>query len=119
MGLALIELLRFDLLQSYGGFRRVSRDLAELPATSGGARCQEALISDAVARAVCFYWKPVRCLQRSAVTTRLMRRHGIPARLIIGYRAVPFMAHAWVELDGRVLNDSPEFPKVLQLLYIA
>jgi hypothetical protein len=52
-----------------------------------------------------FYWKKVLCLQRSAATARLLRRYGIPANLIIGAKQMPFRAHAWVELDGSVVND--------------
>jgi hypothetical protein len=43
-----------------------------------------------------------RCLARSLVLTRLLARRGIPAKLVIGARAEPeFLAHAWVECDGR------------------
>ena len=35
----------------------------------------------------------------------LRRDGGIPAELVLGVRTFPFEAHAWVELDGRVLND--------------
>jgi hypothetical protein len=43
-----------------------------------------------------------RCLARSLVLTRLLARRGIPAKLVIGARGGPgFMAHAWVEYDGR------------------
>jgi hypothetical protein len=43
-----------------------------------------------------------RCLARSLVLTRLLARRGIPAKLVIGARADPeFLAHAWVECEGR------------------
>jgi hypothetical protein len=43
-----------------------------------------------------------RCLARSLVLTRLLARRGIPAKLVIGVRADPeFMAHAWVECEGK------------------
>jgi hypothetical protein len=43
-----------------------------------------------------------RCLARSLVLTQLLARRGIPAKLVIGARATPdFLAHAWVECDGR------------------
>jgi len=51
-----------------------------------------------VSLAACFYWKPVRCLQRSVAAMRLLRKCGIDGRLVIGYRPSPFFSHAWVEV---------------------
>jgi hypothetical protein len=62
------------------------------------------------------YWKRALCLQRSVATTRLLRQHGIRAELVIGYRADPFMSHAWVEIDGQVVNDSPAYQQRLRVL---
>jgi len=55
-------------------------------------------------------------LQRSIVTARVMRRHGIPAEVVIGYRPSPFFSHAWVEVAGRVVNDSPAYQRRLRVL---
>jgi len=52
-----------------------------------------------------WYWKEVLCLQRSAATACLLRDYGIPAQLVIGVQRMPFKAHAWVEVAGRVVND--------------
>jgi hypothetical protein len=54
-----------------------------------------------------FYPKRVMCLQRSAATTLLLRRYGIGAEMVIGAQMLPFKSHAWVELDGKVINDKP------------
>lgn len=64
-------------------------------------------ICAAVDRASIWYWKEVLCLQRSAATVRLLRKHGIPAQMVIGTQQLPFKAHAWVEVNGRVVNDRP------------
>jgi hypothetical protein len=50
------------------------------------------------------------CLERSLVLWWLLRRRGIPAELRIGAlkNASIFEAHAWVELDGAVINDAGE-----------
>lgn len=55
-------------------------------------------------------WFPRRadCVQRSVVAFWVLRWYGIPAALVVGIRRVPFAAHAWVEMAGQVLNDSPE-----------
>jgi len=57
--------------------------------------------------ACAFYPKRVMCLQRSAATTLLLRRYGIEAEMVIGAQMLPFKSHAWVELDGKVINDKP------------
>jgi transglutaminase superfamily protein len=42
----------------------------------------------------------VLCLQRSAATTLLLRRHGWDAEMVIGAKLLPFQSHAWVEVNG-------------------
>jgi hypothetical protein len=48
-----------------------------------------------------------RCLHRSLVLHRWLRRQGLPSQLRIGVSksAGAFAAHAWVEMDGLVVND--------------
>jgi hypothetical protein len=116
---AWIELVRYDALQALAGRRGI-----QLPkATPGAPRLANAelerAICDAVVLARCFYWKPVLCLQRSTCAVRLLRAHGVPARLVIGYRPMPFFSHAWVEVEGRVVNDSPVYQQRLQTLHTA
>jgi len=49
-----------------------------------------------------------RCLLESLALWLLLRRRGFSPDLVLGARTLlgPFEAHAWVELDGQVLNDS-------------
>jgi len=68
-------------------------------------------VCEAVHRACVWYPKRTLCLQRSAVTTCLLRTFGISARMMIGVRSMPFLAHAWVEADGSVINDWPRVRK--------
>jgi hypothetical protein len=43
---------------------------------------------------------------RSLVVTRLLARRGIESKLVIGARTKPaFLAHAWVEHDGKPVID--------------
>jgi hypothetical protein len=63
-----------------------------------------------------FYFKEVRCLQRSAVATRLLRKNGAAATMVIGVQHLPFRAHAWVELGGRCVNDKPYVPQTYSVL---
>jgi len=50
------------------------------------------------------------CLSKSMVLWWLLRCQGIPVQLRLGARKTgdEFEAHAWVELDGRVANDSED-----------
>lgn len=64
-------------------------------------------ICAAVDMACIWYWKEVLCLQRSAAVACLLRTYGVSAQMLIGAQQMPFKAHAWVEVDGRVVNDKP------------
>jgi hypothetical protein len=111
------ELIRYDLLLACLGLRgvRPGRRQGDLLAQAGSVEVESA-VCEAVKAVAPLYWKPIRCLQRSMVTARLMRNHGIPAEVVIGYRAAPFFSHAWVEIAGRVVNDSRSYQKRLQVL---
>jgi hypothetical protein len=63
-----------------------------------------------------FYPKRVLCLQRSAATVLLLRRRGIQAQLVIGAQMRPFRSHAWVEVNGAVVNDKPYMREIYQIL---
>ena len=50
------------------------------------------------------------CLQHALVLRTQLHRHGFDAAIRFGVRknGKALQAHAWVELDGRVLNDLPD-----------
>lgn len=73
-------------------------------------------ICSAVDVACIWYWKEVLCLQRSAATACLLKHHGIHAQMVIGVQQMPVKAHAWVEVDGRVVNDRPYIPEMYAVL---
>lgn len=117
---ALYELARYELIISLCGSARILRQLRRQSIAAKPISHElEQAICDAVLLATCFYWKPVLCLQRSVCTVRLLRRHGLVARLVIGYRPSPFFSHAWVEVDGRVVYGSPAYQKRLLPLHVA
>ncbi len=62
-------------------------------------------VCDAVNHACVWYPKRALCLQRSVVTTCLLRSCGVPAQMVLGAQKLPFKAHAWVEVNGRVINE--------------
>jgi hypothetical protein len=73
-------------------------------------------ICSAVDLACIWYWKEAACLQRSAATACLLKRYGVPAQLIIGAQQMPFKAHAWVEVNRRVVNDRAYTPEMYAVL---
>jgi hypothetical protein len=64
-------------------------------------------IRSAIDLACICYWREVLCLQRSAATACLLKKYGVAAQLVIGTQPLPFKAHAWVEVEGTVVNDKP------------
>jgi hypothetical protein len=114
---ALYQLAWYDVTYATRGFRCIRDTMArQTPTDKAGDAAREHAVCDAVLLATCLYWKPVLCLQRSVCTARLLRAHGIAARLIIGYREVPFFSHAWVEVGARAVNDSPTYQRRLRVL---
>jgi Transglutaminase-like superfamily len=73
-------------------------------------------ICNGIDLAAAFYFKQALCLQRSAATACLLKKHGFPAEMVIGVQQLPFLAHAWVELDGRIVNDKPYVSKMYSVL---
>lgn len=61
-----------------------------------------------VAMAAALYPGRALCLERSLTLFYLARRAGVPVTYHHGVQTVPFTAHAWVEHEGRVINDVPE-----------
>jgi hypothetical protein len=114
---ALWELARYEAIIALRGFGFIQRQLKrQSPVTQAAQPELEQAICNAVLLATCLYWKPVLCLQRSVCAVRLLRTNGIAAKLVIGYRPAPFFSHAWVEVDGRVVNSSPGYKKRLRVL---
>jgi hypothetical protein len=114
---AYLKLLHFHLYLVRGDFsalyERVRKSAVNqtAPIPDGVER-----ICAAVDMACIWYWKEVLCLQRSAATACLLKRYGVPARMVIGAQQMPFRAHAWVEVDGRVVNDKPYTPEMYAVL---
>jgi Transglutaminase-like superfamily len=111
------RLIQFDLYLLRGDFAALYNKVRSCPVRipSGRNEYMEQICS-AVDIACIWYWKEVLCLQRSAATVCLLRKHGIPAHLIIGVQHVPFASHAWVEVDGRVVNDKPYITEAYAVL---
>jgi len=105
---AYVRLIEFEFYLRRGNFSALYgrvRGCRIRPALAGHESVER--ICAAVDMASIWYWKEVLCLQRSAATTCLLRGHGIAAEMVIGAQPMPFKAHSWVEVGGRVVNDRP------------
>ena len=106
---AFVGLLAFDLLLKIGGFQRLIKKVESWPVaepcTTDHELCRR--VRGMVDRAQMYYPKKAMCLQHSAVVTCLLRRRGVPAEMVLAAQDFPPKAHAWAEVAGEVVSDSP------------
>lgn len=103
---ALTMLVVFDVLNTLCRFERLYSvvrhwKIAKTPADQNTIE----RVCTAVNYACVWYPKRALCLQRSFVTTYLLRKNGLPAEFVMGAQKLPFKAHAWVEVKGQVINE--------------
>ena len=111
------ELFLYDILSAAAGFQAVHKRAARRPQSrKPTAPDLDTLVPRAVSAASAFYWKPVRCLQRSVVAASVLKKHGVAAEVVIGCRHAPFAGHAWVEVGGRAINDTPGYSQKMSIL---
>ena len=105
---AYLKLIHFDFYLARKDFAALYNKVRHSPVVNQAASPDAVeQICSAVDMACIWYWKEALCLQRSAAAACLLKRHGVPAQMVIGAQQMPFKAHAWVEVDGRVVNDKP------------
>lgn len=109
-------LLYFDWLMHFRGFDNLHSVVRQEKARHATKATESAALCHATDLACVFYFKSVLCLQRSAAAAVLLRRHGWAAELVIGTQMLPFQSHAWVEIDGTVVNDKPYITEIFQVL---
>jgi hypothetical protein len=103
---ALLGLFVFDLFQLGANFTRIYAFVRQWPIaakTSPEQAIQQ--ISRSINQACVWYPKRVLCLQRSAITTCLLRSCGVKAQMVLGAQQIPFKAHAWTEVAGNPVNE--------------
>jgi Transglutaminase-like superfamily len=111
-------LIRFEWIMCLGKFDALCRVVHQGPVRSAPAAplIDKEDLCRAMDYACVFYFKRVHCLQRSAATALLLRRHGLDVELVIGAKLLPFRSHAWVEFNGHVINDKPYMRTIYQVL---
>ncbi|MBV9579731.1 MAG: lasso peptide biosynthesis B2 protein [Chloroflexi bacterium] len=109
---AWLALAETDVHLRTRGFARCLAAYTSEPATKTQPRDVSARAQRyvrAIERAARLYPGTARCLHQSLVLYRWLHHEGVSTQLQIGVvrgkAADAFRAHAWVELDGRILND--------------
>lgn len=104
-----ISLVYFDCVFRFRGLERIHEIVRNQKVCLPGhiSVVPVNTVCQAVDVACVFYFKQVLCLQRSALTTVLLRRYGWNAEMVIGVRIRPPESHAWVEIERSVVNDKP------------
>lgn len=114
--IVLAGLLAYDLLRLSRNFAGMHHFVSNWKRRTRTARGDlEDRVCKAVNQACVWYPKRVLCLQRSAVTTCLLRTCGIPAQMVMGAQNIPFKAHAWTEIEGRVVNERRDVQKIYRV----
>ena len=115
---AFVALLSFDLLLKWRGFQSLIEKVEHWPTakprTTNLDLCKR--VRAMVDRAQMYYPKKAMCFQHSAVVTCLLRRRGVPAEMVLAAQEFPPKGHAWVEVEGHVVNDSPIVKKSHRVL---
>jgi hypothetical protein len=105
--LARLALSRWPLREVMPALRR-----SPAPGSTGAAPVDPARLALLVHHSTRLLPWRANCLHRSLVLWWLLDRRGVPAQLRLGVRRLPGADapdfHAWVELEGRVLNDRPD-----------
>lgn len=92
------------------GFARTLR-AAHFLAGNEEADIDDRLIQDtfkSIVTATAFYPGRSKCLEQTLASYVLLRRRGAPVRIRIGVQPYPFFAHAWLELKGAPITETPE-----------
>lgn len=102
------HVLSYRRLRSLLGVLLPSRAASSLPSSESWPRAER--VARVVQIAARHSLLRPNCLDRSLVLWALLRRRGIESTLRFGTRkdGARFEAHAWVELEGVVLNDTAD-----------
>jgi len=115
---AFLALLGFDVLLKFRGFHSLIEKVRRWPTAKPGTtdRDLSRRVRAMVDRAQMYYPKKAMCLQHSAVLTCLLRRRGVPAEMVLAAKDFPPSGHAWVEVEGQVVNDSQAVKRKYRVL---
>lgn len=87
--------------------RAIRAVLAAVARGGRPARADEVLAWRTAANSVSRRCAGLGCLQRSIAVMLLARLHGVAPTWKTGFRPDPFVAHAWVEAEGKPVGEPP------------
>ena len=93
------------------GFARTLRWARRVGGQPGASHAPNALIKQTihdVLVATALYPGRAKCLEQTVALFILLRRREAPVEIRLGVQPYPFYAHAWLELNGAPLTESPE-----------
>lgn len=113
-----LTLLFVDLTMYFRGFKALRRVVLkeQIARPRNPSTRSEKEVCRAVDLACVFYFRQVSPLEWSAAATLVLRRDGWPADLVIGAQILPHDTYAWVEIEGRIVNDQPNLLEIYQVL---
>ncbi len=116
---ALIALLRAACIVKFGGFKRIASSAGGRWAAGTPALDTDTTVRVAICSLNCVFpldFSGNRCLTYSLALTLLLKRHIPGIKLVVGVRTRPFLSHAWVEHNKKVINDDPELRHKLAVI---
>ena len=113
---AYARLLQFEFCLRDGKFDRLYGKVRDFPVRGAPSAVDIEKLCRAMDAAAIWYPKRVLCLQRSAATVCMLRTYGFPAQMVLGAQQLPFKAHAWVEVHGRVVGERSHVPELYAVL---
>jgi hypothetical protein len=103
---ALLTLFAYDVLSTFCRFETIYSMVKRWTVTRRPTDANTInRVCTATNYACIWYPKQVLCLQCAFVTTYLLRKKGVAAKMVLGAQKFPFKAHAWVEVEGRAINE--------------
>ena len=116
---ALFALFRAAYCVKRSGFEGVVSMIAREPSSNTSRADPAVIIRTAVAslnRVFVYDFSGNKCLTYSLALLLMLRRRLPSMRLVVGVKTRPFHSHAWVEHEGRVINDDPDLRNKLAVI---
>lgn len=113
-----IQLAKVHRSLKHQGIKGVLDMIDALPKTNLTIPTQTQIqeLANLVDAASVFYPKKTYCLAWASTFVILARKKKWDSQLVIGVQAHPFYAHAWAQIDGKVIHDDPIIAQVLSLI---
>ena len=110
-----LTLVRIDIHLRLFGLSRTIEWAYSFPVHGRSADCDATILRARKATTWAAALLPGRhhCLEQAICVFLALRRGGCDAELKLAVRGYPFLAHAWVESNGVVANDIPDYVATL------